>query len=719
MKAERELHGSCSSLVHAMRNAWILAPLFMIVVTAGCRHASPPGQSNTTPEMPAQASSPADSVPMQPTPSVNQPAAPTPLNPETLESISQFNRGAALLEKFEYKKAAEVYQKVVDTQPDWTAARFNLGLALMNWNGKTEGKKSLSKCIDTFDTVLKSDPDHLNSLFCLGMAYDYLGELDKSRDYFQRVYQADPNDPFVAYKYAEAVQNSGDKEEAIKILEKFVLEDPGFLSGTYSLARLYISTQQRSKAIPLFNRFKQLLKDELAPGSFVVDRSYGMAGKYSFALGVDNLPVWNRSRPAQPKIVLSPDTRTLACKPVAWTAKDSQIGMPGIAVADIDGDNDLDILLTALGAKGEAAFWINDGKGNFTRGKDIGGSVVAPCVGDIDNDGDIDLFLGCAGADRVLLNDGKGQFSDATYQGIGGPDALTAIARVMDIDSDGDLDLLAYHCEKGQIPSTGDATPLPGSLLLNHTDGSFKESASAFGLALPKSAIASVVYDDFDNDYDLDLVLFPCSGPALAWTNFRLGQFVVRKPDRTGLTVSNVLSATSGDPDKDGDRDLLVFTTGGIQLLLNQGGFQFKADASFGNGLGKIGGTGGQFADIDNDGDLDIVVADSRHPDGHRRPAILVNLWPESRFAPLSDLDRGNLLDAIDVGGDASCAVADFTGNGRCDILLAATGRQPVLIENVTPGGHWIALDLAGKRTKDIHSRSANSAIGARVGIRT
>jgi hypothetical protein len=227
------------------------------------------------------------------------------------------------------------------------------------------------------------------------------------------------------------------------------------------------------------------------------------------------------------------------------------------------------------------------------------------------------------------------------------------------------------------------------------------------------------VYDDFDNDYDLDMVVLPAAAEPFAWVNHRVGQHGILDAQTIGLEIDGAISATTGDPDKDGDRDLLVFTQAGIQLMVNNGHFQFQADERFAASCGRLSGTGGQFADMDNDGDLDIVIADAHRRDGSRGPALLVNGWPKGGFADATDADPGNLFAAISTDGDASCVVADFTGNGRCDVLLAAADQQPMLIENVTSGGHWIALDLTGIRPQDNKARSNSSAIGARVEVRT
>ena len=175
----------------------------------------------------------------------------------------------------------------------------------------------------------------------------------------------------------------------------------------------------------------------------------------------------------------------------------------------------------------------------------------------------------------------------------------------------------------------------------------------------------------------------------------------------------------SGDPDKDGDRDLVVFTREGLRLLKNQGDLRFEEDQAFTAACGPLGGTGGQFADLDNDGDLDLVLADATRDDGSRGPALLINRWPQDGFVNAAEVDAGNLLGALRTDGDASCVVADFTGDGRCDIFLAAAGQSPQLIENATPGGHWVQFDLVGKRPDDSRARSNNSAVGARIEVKT
>ncbi len=634
-------------------------------------------------------------------------------------SLGDFNRGAALLERYQYSDAATAFAKALQRQPDWTAAGFNLALAQLNMLGQSEAKDNLDAARQGFEAILAKDPKHLHARFCLGMYYQHIGNMEKTLECFQAVHEGDPEDLYVGYKYAEALRNVGRQQEAIPVLEKVVERDPGFVSAVYQLATMYTRASKRDQALPLFKRFEKLNASELTGGSFVVQASYGMAGKYYRVLGPDNLPLAAPPGSQQPRIVFSPDTKTREAKTRRWKWRGGTVGLPGLAVADVDADGDLDVCLTGADDQGSAVLWRNEGDGRFAAGQTLANQVVSPCFGDVDNDGDVDLWLGRAGVDRVMLNDGKGTFSPADYAALAGPDELTHIARLIDLDSDGDLDYLALRLNKGDVPLATASVPAAGDLFGSNSDGTFADLAGQFGLDFKDTAIAAVVYDDFDNDYDLDLIVFPAQGEAVAWINHRLGEHRVLDPAATGLSVRNVRSAMSADPDKDGDRDLLVFTQDGIRLLKNQGGVCFQEDRDFTAACGQLGGTGGQFADMDNDGDLDLVLADATRRDGSRGPALLINGWPQHGLTDSTGADPGNLLSAIRTDGDASCVVADFTGDGRCDILLAPAGQAPQLIVNATSGGHWIQLDLAGKRPQDSKARSNNSAVGARVEVKT
>ena len=641
------------------------------------------------------------------------------LSPPLQGALAQFNRGAALMEQYQYSQAAEAFEQVLAQAPDWRAARFNLGLARLNMQEDTGAEQNLERAKDAFESVLADDPKHLPSRFCLGLYYQHTGNDANALTCFEAVHRADPQDPHVAYKYAETLIGLDRKEPAIEVLEQIVESDPGFVSGVYRLATLYQRSGRRDEAKGLFNRFRELKSVELTGGTFTVLSSYGTVGKYCLARGAGDLPLPGAG-PTGQRILFSPEFQTLPESSAAWSASGLRVNLPGLAAGDIDGDGDLDLCLTGLGADGATAVWLNDGAGTFTKGQVLTTHGLCPSLGDLDNDRDLDLWLGRAGPDMYFANDGKGRFQTVELTGAVLGEAATHQARLLDIDSDGDLDLLALHLREGSIPADVSSEGTGGSLYNNNRDGSYEDIAEKLGLTFASSAIAAIVYDDFDNDRDLDLIAFSEDAGPIGWINDRVWQYRLREAEALGLSgLEDVLGVTSGDPDADGDRDLLVFTESAIHLYLNQGDYRFERHRDFSERCGRAGASGGQFVDIDNDGDLDIFVADRARRDGRRGPALFVNEWPRPRFTDVTDIDRGNLLAAVTFAGYASGVAADFNEDGTCDLFFAPVGAQPFLIENVTKGGHWIGVDLQGTQGQDGKSRSNNSAIGARVDVKT
>jgi len=249
---------------------------------------------------------------------------------QRLAILSEFTRGCALMEQYEYGKAAAIFEKIVKQAPDWQAAQFNLGLANLNLAGQSKARESLSRATSIFERVLTDDPDNNYALFSLGMAYDYLGELDRAAKLFERVYAIVPDDLYVAHKYAESLRRKGDNDKARAILEKIVAHDPGFVSSVYQLAQLYALARQRDKAMPLFDRFRALNQAELNAGAFVVKAAYGMAGKYYDVMGPDGLPVPHLDRPSSPRIIFAPDVHEIAPPRHAWDSGTGQAALPAL-----------------------------------------------------------------------------------------------------------------------------------------------------------------------------------------------------------------------------------------------------------------------------------------------------------------------------------------------------------------------------------------------------
>ena len=645
--------------------------------------------------------------------------APAIASDQLTKALAEFNRGAALLEKYRYSDAAKAFEGVLDVFPDWTAARFNMGVAYLNQYRRVNAQDStVQRARRAFERVLEQNPDHLHARFCLGLHYQYLDQKQKALECFMTVHKADKLDPHVAYKCGETLVGLNRKDEAKEMLQKAITLDPGFISAVYRKAAIHMRAKERDKAYSLFRRFKELRDTELTRSGFAVSFEYAQTGKYHRALGVESLPLDSAERAPARRILLSPEIKRLGVDLKPWEWDGGKVNLPGVAVGDFNGDCYLDLVLTATGADGATSVWLNDGNGGFCEGPRLTDKGVSPCLGDVDNDGHVDVWLGRAGPDVLFRNDGNGNFSPVSSLPVAGNDRLTACARLVDLDLNGGLDLVSLRWAHGSVPAVEQPSPAACSIYANPRSGVFPDIAGSLGLAFPRTPLAAIVYDDFDNDLDMDLLLFPARDKPIAWVNDRAGKYHLLDAEATGLGVAGAASAASGDPHKTGNRDLLIFTGKETHLYRNRGGFRFELDQDFTNRCGRLGGTGGQFADMDNDGDLDIVIADS-HRRQCRGPALLINEWPNRRFSNAVELDPGCLLNVIQTHGNASCVVADFNNDGKCDILLAEMNEQPLVIENVTCGGHFVALDLVGTRPRTRMSQSNSSAIGARVEVKS
>jgi len=159
-----------------------------------------------------------------------------------------------------------------------------------------------------------------------------------------------------------------------------------------------------------------------------------------------------------------------------------------LALGDIDGDGDLDIVFHNV--------WRNDGQGQFTDTGQVllsGQAADAEGVelGDLDGDGDLDVFLALRGANEVWLNDGRGRFVDSG-QRLG----FTTSRGVSlgDLDGDGDLD--AFVSNRGLFPSDDPAN----TVWFNDGRGFFRDSAQRLG----NTRSEDVKLGDLDADGDLD-----------------------------------------------------------------------------------------------------------------------------------------------------------------------------------------------------------------------
>ena len=432
----------------------------------------------------------------------------------------------------------------------------------------------------------------------------------------------------------------------------------------------------------------------------------------------------------------------------------------GVAWIDYDRDGWPDLYLVNGGKWDELlagtrsvynALYRNNGDGTFTD-VTAGSGLTSPhwgmgaAVGDVDNDGWPDLYLCNFGPNSLYRNNGDGTFSDITAaSGVGNP-RWSSSAAFSDYDGDGWIDLyvanyVAFDPHSPRPPECGyrgitvhcgpmEMAAAPDTLYRNRGDGTFAEVTGEAGVAPPPAYGLGAVWGDYDNDGDPDLYVANDSMANFLFQNRESGRFI--EVAALGGVAYNQdgreqagMGVTFGDYDRDGFLDLYVtnFSDDYHTLYRNRRGRLFRdvtyaAEVAFPSW--QFLGWGAHFADLDNDGWLDLFVSN-----GHIYPQV-DGYETGTRFAQrkLVFQNQGNgkfRETAGEWGEDLSrtwssrgAAFADFDNDGDLDVAVNNLDARPSLFRNegAANTGHWLNLALEG-------GPSNRSAIGARVILQT
>lgn len=245
-------------------------------------------------------------------------------------------------------------------------------------------------------------------------------------------------------------------------------------------------------------------------------------------------------------------------------------------LGDFDGDGDLDAVFPSEDTANNE-YYLNDGRGAFAASPDplpTKTNSNAGVAGDIDGDGDLDLILSRnAASELVLLNDGRGRFSDASARWMPEVIDVTQDLKLADIDGDDDLDLIA-----GNEP----ADNARNRIYINTGKAFVDETAARFADAPAREETRKVAVADIDGDGDADLLFAnvefrqPQAARSRLLINDGRGVFRDGTAARLPALEQSVLDAAFEDVDRDGDADLLFGTIGaGAQLLRNDGRGRF------------------------------------------------------------------------------------------------------------------------------------------------
>jgi hypothetical protein len=434
----------------------------------------------------------------------------------------------------------------------------------------------------------------------------------------------------------------------------------------------------------------------------------------------------------------------------------------GAAWFDFDHDGLLDLLVVngstverlPSGGDPMVTLYRNNGDGTFTDVTARSGLLkkgwgMGVCVADYDNNGDEDVYITAYGPNVQFRNNGDGTFTDVTREaGVGNTGWSTGCA-FGDYDRDGYVDLyvaryVATDLDKMPKASAGSFCQYmgmdvfcgprglqgqPDILYHNNRDGTFTNVTQAAGIHDPGYYGFQVVFSDLDNDGWPDMYVANDSTPNFLFWNNHDGTFTEGGLE-AGVALSEAGRAQAGmgvdvgDFNNDGNFGIFVtnFSQDYNTLYQNLGQRNFR-DVTRQAGLvssqlGDMGwGTG--FVDLDNDGYLDLIVAN-----GHIYPGVdqyafgsrylerkkLYQNLRNGRFREVTDeVGGGLLLEKVSRGA----AFGDYDNDGNVDVFLINLNDRPTLLRaDSAHKNHWISLRLVG-------TKSNRDAIGARLRVQS
>ena len=273
---------------------------------------------------------------------------------------------------------------------------------------------------------------------------------------------------------------------------------------------------------------------------------------------------------------------------INFTKSDQSLGNTrsfGMAIADIDMDNDNDIFITNY--IGPSRLWINNGEGIFTQSNQNFCSMYAHdvAIDDLNGDSFPDIFIIIHNSvSKIFLNDGNGNYNDSG-QSIGSPNDTPETIQLIDVDNDNDVDALIYSANAFN------------RIWINNGSGIFNRADEEYGGNNTKGSMLA----NFNNDSFPDLYISLRSQSSQLWINDGSGIFT-NSEQSLGVNEEHFQSI---DIDNDGDIDILETSGNEIRIWLNQNN---TANFIEGNVINE----GALFCDLfdaDKDGDADMVTA--------------------------------------------------------------------------------------------------------------
>jgi hypothetical protein len=593
------------------------------------------------------------------------------------QAITDNNRGVALMGRYEYEPAREVFAALAERYPDDPEVLANLAIATLNRQQAGDDQLAL----ELLDRAIEIDAGHLRSLYSRGLILLNMGEVEPALESFQSVVDADPLDADAVYHVGQCLMQLERPEDAVSRYERAIELDPYLRSAYYRSFQASQRLGDREQGMAMLDLFQGLADN---PRSRLVEFKYtkmGRRGAVAVIGDASSAPV------APPDGSLFADPEPAAPSGLPWQ---KEAGPTSITAADIDGDEMVDIFLP--GVLESSSDTVNAVLLSRRDGFELDpehplagvSAVTAVLWGDVDNDGRTDAYLCRRGPNQLWLNMGDGWRDVTEESGTSGGEGETVDGALVDADHDGDLDIFVVNSDG------------PDELLNNNRDGTFRPLAKERGLAGKRPDSRQVLFADLDGDRDADIVVRHESPPHEVFENNLLWDY----QPAVGFDELNAAETTaiiSGDTDADGRAELYTADgKGGVRRWQPDGDGIWRSELladSPGGAIDRLA-----LADLTGDGLFELILSNG------------------DVLRALDPIDGAEIAEVEDSSGAWGLAALD---PGRGPSLVTWTAGLPPSVHRPGPGRFaFVALSLTGREDDNDSMRSNASGIGNRVAMR-
>ncbi|MCJ7467983.1 MAG: CRTAC1 family protein [Maribacter sp.] len=416
----------------------------------------------------------------------------------------------------------------------------------------------------------------------------------------------------------------------------------------------------------------------------------------------------------------------------------------GATVFDLNNDGFEDLFITS--GMSADALYLNNGDGTFKNIYETSGLKVTTgyvtqgaASADVNRDGFKDLFVTTLNTtdgtqiiprakNLLFLNNGDMTFRDATTEfQLDDFNSFSTGPSFGDVNADGYPDIYVgnyFQNFQGKLGVIKDATIVSanqtakGYLLINKKGNSFEDEYQEYGLNHRGFGFGAL-FTDFDNDGDQDLLVNHDFGykavPNFLYENLYPNKWFKDVSKETGMDLTiNAMGSAVGDYDNNGLLDYYVTNIKFNLFMVNQGLHKPFIDKSKELGTYNLAiSWGANFADFDQDGDLDLYVSNG---DLNPNCVPMANFYFENENGKFTE--KGRFMGVNDYGMGRGSVVFDMDNDGDLDLLVV--NQKPVkeypvqsttrLFRNDLAKGNWLKVALQG-------IEADKNGIGSRVEI--